>query len=358
MSKLGRALREKYGTPQEAMRALGLDEKLINDHAESGLGGDEAPKTQEHTMKVAVLSRTAARTQGALCAYMLPKLAADSMPKFQKALAPFLEELTAKNLKDKRKDIVKLAKDTAEPMMTPEAKASGGAGPDDVMMRILDLVGEQTQAEPAEMDEQPALVTEPNAGAPAAGGAKGKVMEYLKAKGMDEASCKEVMDMMPEDVEAADEETPEEKKAREDKEAMDKAAKDKESPEAGKPAMVTQTAMDEALKSTREEARKDTLKTLSDIRAAEKAVFPLIGEVTVAMDSADAIYAAALKAHDVKIDGVHPSAYPAMVSMLAKQKEGATRRAPAANDSASVTDRQAFDKEFGITPSRIRNLGA
>jgi len=347
------------GTPYDGvMRDIVGNHVALVEKGRAGpdvLVGDEAIK-QEQDMKVAVLSRTAARTQGALCAYVLPKLAADAMPKFAKALAPGLKDVTRKNLKEKRAAIVKLARDAAEPMMTPEAKASGGVGPDDVMMRILDLVGEQTEAEPAEMDEaQPGTVTDPSA-AVAPAGAKAKVMEYLKAKGMDEASCKEVMDMMPED--AVEDESPAEK-ARKEKEALDKAAKDKESPKPGEPAGVTEKAMDAAIAKVRKETRDETLKTLADIRAAEKAVFPLIGEVGVAMDSASAIYAAALKANDIAIDGVDSSAFPAMVAILVKAKEAAKTLFPRhANDAALVTERQQFEKDFGITPSRVRNLGA
>jgi hypothetical protein len=216
------------------------------------------------------------------------------------------------------------------------------------MMKILDMVGTQAEGEPPEMDEQPAAVTEPNTGVPA--GARGKVMEYLKGKGMDEASCKEVMDMMPEDMGADDEETEEEKKAREEKERV--AAKDKEPP------TVSKTAMDAAIGQARKDATADTMKRLNDIRAAERAVHPLIGDITVAMDSADAIYLRALKAHDIQTEGVHPSAFPAMVALLTKQKAEYRPALNIANDAALVTDRAAFDKEFGIAPSHIRHLGA
>ncbi len=296
--------------------------------------------------QTAAQSRTALRAAAALTAYLLPKLAMDAAPKLQAALAPGLKDLTRKNLKDRKAALIKLAKDAAEPMMTAEAKKAGGVGPDDVIMRVLDMVDGQGSAETPEEDE--GMVTEPSAGAPAW---RQKVMDALKAKGMDEAGCKAIMDLMPKD---AAEETEEEKKARE---KAEKEAHDAE--EAKKPPMVQKAAMDEAIRMAREGARTDTMKLLNDIRAAERAVLPLIGEVSTAMDSADAIYLAALKAHDVSTEGVHPSAYPAMVTMLTKQKASNGRaNLRLAHDAAVTTDRSEFDKAFGIETKPIRNLGA
>lgn len=280
-----------------------------------------------------------------MTAILLPILANDALPKFKAAFAPKIADVTRKNLKDRSKAIVKLAKDAAEPLMTAEAKKAG-ATPDDVMLRILDMVGEQAEAEPPEMDEQPGLQTEANGGQPA--GARAKVAEYLKAKGMDEASCKEVMDMMPEDM-SEDEETPEQKAEREKKEKEGM----KPDPKAGEPA--TRTAMDSAIKLAKEETRRDTLKTLNDIREAERKVRPLIGDIAIAMDSAADVYALCLKEKGIKIDGVHPSAYPAMVDLLVAQSQH--KPSPhLAQDAAIVTDRQAFDKSLGIETRRVRVL--
>jgi hypothetical protein len=325
------------------------------------LVGDEAIHNHtEKDMQPKVLSRTAARTQGALCAYMLPRLAADAMPKFTTASATFLKDVNRKNFKDKRASIVKFAKDAAEPMLTPEAKASGGVGPDAVMMRILDLVDQQVEGsgETAEMDEQPGTVTAPSSGGPIAAGEsegdwRGKVMQHLKAKGMDEAGCKEVMDMMPKDLE------------KEDPEDLNKerpVGKDaKPDPKAGEPAMVTKTAMDAAIADATKKTHTETMATLRAIQVATAAVRPLVGEISVAMDSADEVYAAALKAKGRKIDGVHPSAYPAMVEMLVEQQAAAGRGnsvTRVANDAAMLTGRAAFDKENGIASRPIKHLGA
>ncbi len=237
--------------------------------------------------------------------------------------------------------------------MTPEAKKAGGVGPDDVIMRVLDMVDGQLAAEPEaevpdEMPEDEEGVTKPGAGL------RVKVGDALKAKGMDEEGIKEIMDMMPEEIEDAD---PEKKVEGEDEESEEEKKKKAEDEEKAK----GKETMDAAIKAATKQAEDNTMKRLHEIRAAERAVMPLIGEISIAMDSAADIYRAALKAHDVDTKDVHESALPAMVAMLAKSKEGSTRAAHLhiVGDAAALEeDRAAFDKAHGITTRSPRNLGA
>jgi hypothetical protein len=363
MSTLMDALRRKYRTPHEAMAALGLDASLLT-----------IPQQKELNMPKIALSRTAVRVQSALTAHMFSKLAQDGMPKFEKALAPILKGVTAKNLKAKKAAIWAGAKDAAIPLMTPEAQASGGVGPDDVMLKILDLVGAQGAAEPAELDAPPAVDPaavdpaadpteegdEPDENADVKAALQGLLSpeDFAKISAMLDASeTTEASAETPEDKTKNEEAEDAELKAK-DRKAWDaKHAKDKEPPMIAKPAM--DAAIAKAKTEVRAEAVADMTKRLKDIRAAEKAVFPLIGEISVAMDSADAIYTAALKANDVSTAGVDPSAFPAMVALLARTKvEGAKPRLRLAHDAALVSDRLAFDKEHGIISRPIRNLGA
>ncbi len=119
-----------------------------------------------------------------------------------------------------------------------------------------------------------------------------------------------------------------------------------------------QKAMDKAIADAREGAKKDTMKLLTDIRTAERAVLPLIGEVSMAADSADAIYIAALKHVGVDTDGVHSSALPALVAMAVKSKNEGGKVHRIAQDAAGPDDRAAFDKAHGITSRPVRQLGA
>lgn len=100
---------------------------------------------------------------------------------------------------------------------------------------------------------------------------------------------------------ARDEETPEEKEKRE----RDKKAEDKK-------------AMDEMSASLRKTILADVTSQMNAATQAREDVRPHVGGVSLAFDTADAIYAYALKAKKVSIDGVHPSAYRAMVGMIPK----------------------------------------
>lgn len=106
----------------------------------------------------------------------------------------------------------------------------------------------------------------------------------------------------------------EERKTAED-EDDDKKKKDEE--EGGRKANEKldeerKTAMDAALK----EVEVQTIQRMNAIRQAERDVRPHIGELSVAMDSAEAVYKLALDGAKIDTKGVPPSAYAAMVRML------------------------------------------
>lgn len=101
------------------------------------------------------------------------------------------------------------------------------------------------------------------------------------------------------------------------------ASKDGDMPENGlkekdKPAKdgVTKAAMDAAIVAATEQATKNALAGARAIREAEKAVRPYVGELAIACDSADEVYRHTLKTLGVKVDGVHASAYPALLALV------------------------------------------
>lgn len=99
---------------------------------------------------------------------------------------------------------------------------------------------------------------------------------------------------------------------------------------------VSKTAMDSAIRLAADSATKKAAQNFREIREAEQAVRPLIGDV-VAMDSASDVYRTALEQSGVDIKGVHPSAFPSLVKMAISQKES-TRPAALAQDSASISE--------------------
>ena len=330
MSKLIDELKRKYRTPQEAMVALGLDSALLTD--------------KEHSMKTAVLSRTAARAEGALAAYLLPKLAKDALPKLMKIIRPAVKDITRKNFAARMPALVKIAMDAATPMMTPEAQAAGGAGatPDDVAMALIGMIEGQSSAEPAEMDEQPEMSTEPNGGAPA-GGNRAKAMEMLKAKGMTDDECKAVMDMMvPEKAE--DEDDIDEEKAKREKEAKDA--------EMNREPMVTKSAMDEALKQTADAVRSSVLKTQRDINAAYQDAGQWVGKIAMDHDTVGAVYRTALGMLKIDVKDVADDA--ALPHILHAQPKPGARAA--SNTNVVAMDSMA-SKSFAERFPHVARIG-
>ena len=120
------------------------------------------------------------------------------------------------------------------------------------------------------------------------------------------------------------------------------AALDADPEEKDKPPVITKTAMDSAIKA----AEKATVLRMMAINTAVNDVAPLIGAV-VAQDSAESVYKLALDAGNVDTDGVHPSAYRAMVGLL---KSSAAAKAPPtrlAMDAAGVASFAAMFPNAG-----------
>lgn len=298
--------------------------------------GDEAISTNMEInamTKTVTMSRTAVRLHGALTAYLAPRLALDA----KIDLTPVLAGVTAKNLKTKKAAIWQGAKDAAKDKWAKDdAGNMGGAGPDDVAMRILDMVEKQATAPgEAEMDETPVAATEANGGAateaatdPAAasaGGGNAKLLEFLKGI------------LQPDQLAAAsqlmgqDEETEEEKMARE------KAAKDAEAP--GMKPQVTKEAMDAALDAHGKATEERVLAKQRSIYAALNDVKPWVGELPLmAHDSAESVHRAALTALGVDAKDLHPDSL--MPIIKAQPKPGARK---VNDDSHMALDAVASD---------------
>jgi len=141
---------------------------------------------------------------------------------------------------------------------------------------------------------------------------------------LDEAEKEDEKEKVEEEAKnkvAKDEETEEEKK---DREAKEKIAADEEDAankkeEDGKDES-NKTAMDSAIKKASEAAEKRAVDKFNAIRRAEADVKPLVGDV-IAMDSADDIYRFAMDSLQIEHKGVHPSAFPSLISMAKSQKE-------------------------------------
>ena len=124
----------------------------------------------------------------------------------------------------------------------------------------------------------------------------------------------------------------------------DQAAEEAEETQETEPE-VTLAAMDAAIA----QAEQKTILKMRAIQAAEKAVFPYVGEL-VAQDSAEDVYKTALTALGVALDDVHPSAYK---HILAAQPKPSAAPVTQAMDEANYHD---FAEKFPAA-SLITQLG-
>lgn len=151
----------------------------------------------------------------------------------------------------------------------------------------------------------------------------------------------EAEEMDDQDEEEADDEDEDEREAREEREraekAKDKKAKDKKAKDEPPAGPNGPRDRAEGKAEDADSIRATLRQEFRALRQAEDAVRPLVGEM-VAMDSAEEVYAAALKQLGVKIDGIHPSAYPALIEAQRQIRSSHARRAPAslAGDAGTV----------------------
>lgn len=163
----------------------------------------------------------------------------------------------------------------------------------------------------------------------------------------DEAE-KDEKDMKADDEK--DEEEKEGKKGAEDEEAEAEAKKkadDEEAAKSGNPKAGPNGANDAALV---KRAEDNAFARFKAIRQAENDVRPIVGEL-VAMDSAEAVYRAALDHLGVDHKGVHHTALATLVKMAKDSKDNETTRAPRiASDAAAVADVHA---RFNLKPLKV-----
>jgi len=333
------------GTSPEGERYDGVMRDIIGNHValvEEGRAGPDVvvgDSKRKLNMKV---SQKAVMVRGALASFIAPRLAADAkMP----PLATILLGIDAKNFKEKRKPLEdavtkllkgKLAKDASVEGLTQLLDGLEKAPVADDMDPEEDMV---LDAEEDPADPGVVKVEKPDPLAAIMQLLEGKLtpedMEQVKAlcnqggaqddplpfKGMPEKSGK----MAGEEPKAEDEEN----------DTVDKAA------------------MDAALEKSRKETLEAANKNFRAIREAERAVAPYVGEIATAFDSADEIYKHTLKALNVDIEGVHPSAYPKMLKQVpVPGAKKAVVEETLGMDAAAAAD---FDKRFP-SAARIRHV--
>lgn len=378
MSKLIEALKKKYKTPEAALEALGLDAALLKT---SMVGDSKPPQLKEGSMsRTQMLTRKAAMTMGALAAYLRPKLAKDAQLDWGKILG----SVNSKNFHAKKPAIVAGLKEQTR------GKLAADASLDDVTS-LLDHLDKHDA--PMEGRDTP-LETDPNTGVPSYGeidredetydaDQHAALREFLQGKLSPEdieKACATVGDALPMEEEGEEEGVmpmdegsvgygqggkPDANKmaAAKDRKAKDQPPPFKGSPKVGGE-MVSKDEMNRAIQfavqqvqdaanSTAAIAIRTAKEEATKIHEAEKFVRPWVGDLAMAHDSADAVYKTALQALGVKVDGVHPSAYRAILEYT--PIPGRDRKLNGVGMSMDSVGRSDFEKRFPEA-ARIRSV--
>jgi hypothetical protein len=333
MTAIVDALRAKYRTPQDALRALGLDEAALR----RSPGKARSPVTE------------------ALTAGLKAKLAQDAE----------LEDLIA--LLDALKASGQSEVETAEAAISEvkeaasggeiEGGAEGEEAPPEDKREFVDEY--EDTPEPAKENDDVAgeMTTEPGAGAPPAalneeddkakdvGGEGGEAAsspgERLYALLQGKLSPEELAqvgqilaELGGSEEEATDENLIDGSTNTEDEEPL--AVRNIEKEETG----ITKGAMDAAITA----AVKRANETAKAIRDAERAVRPYVGELAMSFDSAEQVYRHALTSIGVKeAEKIHESALPVLLSMQPVPGSRQVKRETIGMDAATS---EGFDKLF------------
>lgn len=292
MSPLMQALRAKFRTPQEVLRALSVNEGLIEPQLEPGkvVGDSQLPK--DPPMKSKPLSRHATMAKGALVGLVMPRLAVDQKIDFN----ALLTGVTAANWKSKKTDIAKAIR----PKLAADADIADVAKLLDAFDPGTPGMEDAPPAAPGNNEMLDAVDADPTE----------EILAMLRGKVSDEDLAAVAAKLQSLLAPAADEFPPTPPDTPIDNPA-DPMAEKKEPPAMD----AVNKLVAAAIEKQKAEAR--------DAAEAREAVRPFVGSVAVALDSGEAIYRAALTMLGVKHEGVHASALRAVLD--AQQKPGTTR---------------------------------
>lgn len=266
-------------------------------------------------------NRAAAHIAGALSVYLRPKLAQDA----KLDLGAILKDVTAKNFAAHKPALVLGLKGAANGKLAQDADLKD-------VPALLDAIEEAVAAE----------VEEPKPEPKPAADADGDLCAFLAGKLSDEDMAK-VREMLPADKPAQDGEG--EGEGEKDPPAQDGEGGEGNGEKKDPPAMdtknlVTRTAMDAAIAAATTKAAREATETVTrtqrEIRDAERAVRPYVGDLAVACDSGEAVFRAALTTLGVNVEGVHASAFPTILSMQRKASDPAPKAKPSIAQDAKA----------------------
>ncbi len=368
MGRLVDAIRKKHPDwkPRDVLRHLGLDESLID---VKRLAFDGVHKMKATRLEFLATTRAA---RG-----IVPLLATDAKVE----LGPIFKGLTTKNFKERKPVIMDgLKKALKGKTIAKDASIEHVAHMLDQLEHTKEPKSlDESVSEPQHKAMESAAHGQSNLGIPKDVGKefaeadRGKsfgdmIRDWAMSKdwagGMSdddiEALNKMHEDAMPDDLEedelpenALDEdETAEEKEAREKKEKEEKAAKDAKDAKTAKDkhamdqrlkGMVTVDEMNTALSALTANLTKQHAETAE----ARTFVRPYVGEVSMALDSADKVLRAAATAMEIEdADKIHASALKTVIKECGRARTAAAQGADMANDSVTSATAKSFNERF------------
>lgn len=332
-----------YEDPDEGPQEYdGVMRDIVGNHValveEGRAGPDVVVGDSKETLKMKSLTVHGVMAASLIGRMLLPRLAQDA----KLSVSPACLGLDAKNFKENRPKIVEAVKKSINGKLKKGFAMDATIG--DVNNLLDKLEGQAGKLDDPDTADE--MMTEANAAVPMVEEATdddpmAKVKEMLAAAGVDPAIIAKIDEIvggaaaagatddpppfpgMPKKGGATDED-PEEKKKKEEE---------------------AEKAMDAKIKSAVDGVRKSE----RELRDAERAVRPYVGELHIACDSAQAVYEAAFKALGVSIKDVHPSAYPTILGYQKKIGDRTRKDPVLATDKAS--DVKPFSEAF---PSATR----
>lgn len=281
--------------------------------------GDSQPLEFQTMSKKQPLSRKAALAKGALLA-LKPKLAADA----KLNLNPILASVTAANWL------------VSKPLIAAAIKPKLASDADlDSVIKLLDSLdgGDQDDLDVGlddEPEDMPAVDASP----------VDEICSMLKGKISDEdmaaiESKLRGLKLAGDEEEDKPEDKPAEKPAMDNPPPTPGTNAPGGAPASKKGDGVSKPAMDAAISTAVKAAEAATIKRLNDISDAKEVAHAYVGKLSIAFDSAESVYRTALETLGVKVDGIHPSAFRAVLEAQSKPGSVAPR---IALDSAIPVD--------------------
>lgn len=298
----------------DGLRYDGIMRNIRANHIALVEAGRAGPDVMVHDAKeshMPLASRKALIVKGALTAYMKPRL----MPGTVLALDSVLGSVNGANWKTQKPIVLAAVTQMASSRLAMDASLADLPA----FIGALDEEEDDKEADDEMMEDKKAKDKMP---------VPGKDRKALDMKLGRKASDKEFEDWAKEEEdepEHSDDKKAKDKKAKDEKEEEDEDEKKEAKDKRAKDKAMDRAAMDEAIGA----AEQRVIARMTAAAEAREIVRPYVGTVSLALDSAAAIYEFTLKSHKINTAEIHPSAFREMVKMLPRPGQPQPRERPA-----------------------------